>query len=209
VTTLNMDGYTDLPAGSIAAIVTHLEMTRPNEWRLDRPDGVDLTAIAEPEPDWYRALFLEIGEEWLWFSRLILDDGRLSALFRQPGRAIYVARDNGADAGLLELDFVDPANVEIAFFGLVPAAVGRSLGRWLMGEALAICWSRAETQRVWLHTCTLDHPNALPFYMKCGFTPFLRSVEVARDPRLTGVMRESAGRRHPVIAAIGQSAPNP
>jgi len=199
VTQLNLNGYTEVPAGKIAAVVTHLEMTEANEWRTDRPAGVELVPVPDPDLTWYRKLFLEIGEEWLWFSRLVLSDQRLAEILAEPDRVLYVARDDGLDVGLLELNFADKSNVEIAFFGLVPSVVGRHLGRWLMGEALAISWARPATKRVWLHTCTLDHPNALPFYMKCGFRPHRRTIEVADDPRLNGAIPRLAGARHPLL----------
>lgn len=200
MTQLNLNGYTDLPDGKVAAIVTHFEMWSPPKWFVETPDDVSLVAIPDPDLAWYRALFLEIGAEWLWFSRLTYSDQKLSDLLAEPGRDLRVVRDETGDLGLLELNFADAENVEVAFFGLVPSAVGRHLGRWLMGEALRLSWARPETKRVWLHTCTLDHPNALPFYMKCGFQPHRRTVEVADDPRLTGAMPVTAGTRQPVLS---------
>lgn len=206
MTQLDMNGHTDLPAGKVATIVTHLEMNEPHSWRVEPRSDVVLTAVPSPDPAWYLRLYREIGEEWLWFSRLTLDDLRLAEILSDPGCRIFAARDKSADIGLVELDCSDPENVEIAFFGLVPAAVGRGLGRWLMGEALRIAWSLPRTQRVWLHTCTLDHPSALSFYMKCGFDPHRRTIEVADDPRLSGLMPMKAGSRLPVLKPSDDSA---
>lgn len=198
-TDLDLDGYTTLPDGKVAAIVTYLEMTERATWRLPAPAGADLGAAGRPGLDRYRALFREIGSDWLWFSRLVLPDADLEAVLAEANREIRIARIDGRDCGLLELDFSDPANVEVAFFGLVPSAVGRSIGRWLMGEALALCWAAPRTERVWLHTCTLDHPSALSFYMKCGFHPYRRAIEVADDPRLAGHLPDAAGVRYPLL----------
>jgi hypothetical protein len=52
---------------------------------------------------------------------------------------------------------------------------------------------------VTVHTCTLDHPNALGFYLRSGFTPYARSVEIADDPRLHGVLPRSAAPHVPVM----------
>ena len=196
---LNLSGYTDLPAGKIGAIVTHLEMTERPQWRRQTPDDVALEAVEQPDVDWYRLLFREIGEDWLWFSRLLLADGELEDILKEPDRQVWRVSISGRDSGLLELNFADPANAEIAFFGLTPSATGRSLGSWLMGEALNRCWSRPGVERVWLHTCTLDHPRALPFYLKCGFRAHRRSIEVMDDPRLHGKIKPDAASHHPMI----------
>jgi len=199
VTQLDMNGYTDLPAGKIATIVTHLEMNEPHAWRSEPLTDVVLAAVPRPDPAWYLRLYREIGEEWLWFSRLTLSEGRLAEILFDQNCRIFAVRKQDVDIGLVELDCSDAENVEIAFFGLVPGAVGRGLGRWLMGQALNAAWSLPKTRRVWLHTCTLDHPSALAFYMKCGFQPHRHSIEVADDPRLSGLMPMSAGSRMPPL----------
>lgn len=197
---LNLDGFTPVPAGRIATVVTHLEMTAPNDWSRERPTGLDLVVVPDPDPDWYLDLFRRIGSDWLWFSRLDLSHDELKAVLAEPGRVVRAVREDGKDAGLLELNFADPGQAEIAYFGLVPEAVGRGAGAWLMGAALELCWTRPGVRRVWLHTCTLDHPNALPFYLGCGFVPVRREIEIRADPRLCGNLPAEAGRHHPVIA---------
>ena len=84
-----------------------------------------------------------------------------------------------------ELDRRVESEVEIVYFGLVDEAVGTGMGRALMNQALALAWSTAP-RRVWLHTCTLDHPGAVAFYRRSGFRPYRSAIEVAPDPRLTG-----------------------
>ncbi len=106
---------------------------------------------------------------------------------------------NGRDEGLLELDFRVAGECEIAFFGIAHAIVGTGAGRWLMTRAIARAWARPIT-RVWLHTCSLDSPVALGFYIRSGFTPYDRKVEVYDDPRLTGVLPRAAAPQVPVIA---------
>ena len=108
-----------------------------------------------------------------------------------------IVRDE-RDIGLIELDLRDMPSIELAFFGIVPEAVGGGIGRWMMDEALALAFAQ-NPERVWVHTCTLDHPSALPFYMSCGFTPYKRSIEVADDPRLTGVLPKSATPQLPIL----------
>ena len=72
-------------------------------------------------------------------------------------------------AGWYELRRVpEDGSVEIAYFGLMPGAIGRGLGKALLGCAVRDAWAMGAT-RVWLHTCTLDHPHALPNYLARGF----------------------------------------
>ena len=87
---------------------------------------------------------------------------------------------------------------EIGFFGLVPELAGQGHGRWLMAQAMALGW-RAGIERLWVHTCTLDHPGALGFYRKQGFTPFARFVETFADPRLNGHLPREAAPHIPLI----------
>ena len=65
--------------------------------------------------------------------------------------------------------------MEIAYFGLTSAAQGQGLGRWLLGRAIDAAWT-AGAEALWLHTCTLDHPAALPNYRARGFVPVAEEV---------------------------------
>ena len=198
---VDLAGYTDLPHGKVATIVTYLEMrAQPMPRRADRPD-LSLDRIETPDPQEYRALFRRIGDEWLWFGRLTGSDADLLAQITRPGHEVYFCRRKGeaGPVGLLELDFSDPRDVELAYFGLVPQEIGNGAGRWLMNQALSKVWSRPETARLFVHTCTADSPQALGFYRDSGFTPYKRAIEISDDPRLAGVLPMSAARHVPVI----------
>jgi GNAT superfamily N-acetyltransferase len=110
----------------------------------------------------------------------------------------YMVRREGANQGLLELDFRVAGEAELAFFGLDEAVLGQGAGRWLMNRALALAWGKP-IARFWVHTCTLDHPSAPEFYQRSGFTVFKRGVEVDDDPRLKGQMPRGCAPYHPVI----------
>ena len=199
-TALDLNGYTDIPNGKVAYVVTYLEMQE--KALLDagpRPD-MYLERWQTPDRDTFRTLFREIGEEWLWFSRLVISDDQLDEMLQDPAREIYVPVMDGKRAGLLELNFADAANPEVSYFGLVPSAIGNGRGRWLMANAVEIAWSRAETRRLWLHTCTGDSPQAIYFYQACGFQPYKRAIEVADDPRASGHLPRESGRHVPFIA---------
>jgi GNAT superfamily N-acetyltransferase len=192
------DGYSDVPAGKIVAVVTHLEMI---ERPLLPPHPVGawvLRKVDRPELDWYRDLYRRVGDEWLWFSRLQMSDAELTAIIHAPLVEIYALVQDGRDEGLLELDFRQSGQCEIAFFGVTAKLIGSGAGRFLMNRALEFSWSRPVT-RVWVHTCTLDHPSALSFYQRAGFRPFRRQVEVADDPRLDGSAPRHVAKHVPII----------
>jgi GNAT superfamily N-acetyltransferase len=104
----------------------------------------------------------------------------------------------GDEAGLLELDFRHADECEVSFFGLAPEFIGAGAGRWLMNQALERAWSRP-LRRLWIHTCTLDHPSALAFYLRSGFQAYRRQIETVPDPRLTGLLPRTAAPHVPLI----------
>lgn len=194
------DEFTLVPAGQIAAIVTHLEMNARPTLRREyvKPGEYALRRMASPDLAAYRHLYRRVGEDWLWFSRLSIDDAALTSIVHDPGVEVHVLRHRGKDEGILEIDFRNFPEVEISFLGVVPNLLGKGAGRYLMNRALEITWKRAP-KRVTIHTCTLDHPRALEFYLKSGFAPYSRSIEIADDPRLRGVLARKAAPHAPVI----------
>ena len=192
-------GLTPVTAGEIGCVVTSLEMrARP----LPKPlpaAPLKLVRWARPDLAKYRQLFRRVGTPWLWFSRLVMTDEALGAIIHDPAIEIHAVVDRpGIEIGLLELDHRTPGQCEIAFFGLVPELAGKGHGRWLMAQALMLAW-RADTDRVWVHTCTLDHPSALNFYRAQGFVPYARGFETFPDPRLTGLLPRDAAPHVPII----------
>lgn len=201
-----MSSLLPVPDGAIAAIVTHLEMFGRPECLPGKPcASLSLSQRPQPDLDWYRNLYRQIGEEWLWFSRAMMHDQQLAAVIHHPNVSVYALSDGAQDIGLLELDWRQAPNCEIAFFGLIPEAVSQGAGAWMMGEAQRIAFDAERATRLWLHTCTLDHPQAMPFYLRHGFRAFRREVEIAPDPRLSGDMRADAAAFHPIIGSHGGS----
>ena len=192
------DGYTDVPHGKIAAVVTCLEMLAPPRPRSDPPQVAwKLRRVRDPDPGWFRDLYRRVGQEWLWFSRLTLSDDALVAIIRDPSIELYALEHLGRDEGLLELDFRQAEACELSFFGVTPGLIGKGAGRWLMNRALELAWSR-QIGRFWVHTCTLDHPLALTFYLRSGFRAFRRQIEIADDPRTVGVLPRTAAPGIPI-----------
>ncbi|HYI49816.1 MAG TPA: GNAT family N-acetyltransferase [Allosphingosinicella sp.] len=188
-------GLIPVPAGHVGAVVTYLEMTAPpaparvsdSELRLERWAGVD--------PARYRALFAQVGARWLWFSRLAMGDAELLS---KVAEVHGVIGPDGGDAGFIELDYREPALCTIRFLGLVPALAGRGHGRWLLAETLRLAWAPGVV-RVAVHTCSLDHPAALPAYLGAGFRACRRAFESFPDPRLAGLLPRDAAPQLPLI----------
>jgi GNAT superfamily N-acetyltransferase len=195
------DEFTLLPPGQIAAVVTHLEMRTRQPLRREQAKQGEYALRRLPAPDmtWYRELYRRVGEDWLWFSRLAMDDASLKTIIHDPAVEVHALRHRGRDEGILEIDFRRFPDVEIAFLGVVSSLLGKGAGRYLMNRALEHVWGRTPS-RVTVHTCTLDHPRALEFYLKTGFTPYSRSVEIADDPRLHGVLVRTTAPHTPIIA---------
>jgi GNAT superfamily N-acetyltransferase len=194
-------GYSDVPEGKLASVVTCLEMRARPALKAERADSPwRLRPVPRANPDWYRELFRRIGMDWLWTSRLAMPEADLAAILSNPAVEIYALASEGRDEGLLELDFRGPGECELAFFGISQALLGRGAGRWLMNRAIEHAWAR-RIERFWVHTCTLDHPDALSFYRRSGFDPYERRVEVMDDPRLTGLAPRTAAPHVPIIEA--------
>lgn len=194
------DGYHPIAPGKLATVVTYLEMTaRPASRVHAAPAGFTL----EPIPVWpltdYKALYKEIGWEWLWSSRLLLGDEKLAERLGRPTLLNFSPVADGRRRGILEMDWANPESVEITFFGLAPDVIGGGVGGWMMDQAIDMAFAKPTTRRLWLHTCHFDSPQALPFYQRMGFTPFARAVEVFDDIRLTGELEASAGPHVPLI----------
>ncbi len=186
-------------AGDVATIVTSLEMlARPRPAPMPE-SPLRLVRWERPAIDRYRALFRRVGGPWLWFSRLVMADDALAAILHDDDIRIWAVVDRaGIEVGMLELDFRTAGQCELSYVGLIPELAGQGHGRWLMAHALAMAWGKDVT-RVWVHTCTLDHPGALGFYRRSGFVPYRRTVETFADPRVAGVLPADAAPHYPVL----------
>ena len=194
------DGYIDLPGGKLASVVTYLEMLAPPPPRdpVPAPDGLAIRRAAKPDPDWYRRLFRAIGEEWLWFSRLHLSDEEFVAQTHSGDVDVFVL-ERGAEAkGLIEFDHRRRPDIELALFGVTGDLTGAGVGRHMIDWAIREAW-RHSPARFHLHTCTLDHPKALSFYVKAGFRPYKRGIEISTDPRVTGALPRTSASWIPLI----------
>ncbi len=194
-------GYSPLPQGMMANVVTFLEMTERPPPRAARDTSAPLAVVRWEAPplDAYRALFRAVGQEWMWVSRLLMPDDKLRAALDDPAVEVYaLVGQGGRQLGLIELDFRQQGDCELVYFGVVPEAIGSGAGRLMMDAAIRQAWRRP-IRRFWVHTCTFDHPGAVAFYIRSGFRPYQRQVEVHEDPRLTGKMPRDAAPHIPII----------
>ncbi|MFT4708170.1 MAG: GNAT superfamily N-acetyltransferase [Ascidiaceihabitans sp.] len=193
------DGYHDVPKGKLAMVITQLEMrTRADTRPVLTPDGVTLRRMENITLDQYRDIYRRVGEEWLWFSRLTMQDADLSAIIHDPKVQLFTLVRDGQTQALLELDFRTDNECELAFFGLTKDLIGTGSGRYLMNFAINTVWDHP-VERFHLHTCTIDSPMALNFYARSGFTAVGRKIEVANDPRNTSGWDKTIAPQIPII----------
>ena len=186
---------TELPRGHVGAVVTYLEMHERPTSQLAPASPLRLERWAAVDPARYRALFRKVGGRWLWFSRLAMDDPALMAALAEVHA---VVDSDGKEVGFIELDFREPGTCLIRFLGLVPEIAGRGHGRWLFAETLRLAW-RPDVNHVHVHTCTLDHPAALPAYLRAGFKAKNRAFESFPDPRLLGLLPRDIAPQIPLL----------
>jgi GNAT superfamily N-acetyltransferase len=151
----------------------YLELRAPDELRPARGSKVPahIERLVPCPPALYRTLYRDVGERWHWRDRVIWSDEKLARHLARAEVTVFVARVGGDIAGYFELEKHDDDSVEIAYFGLRPAFFGHGLGGELLTRAVVEAWALGAT-RVWLHTCSLDSPPALPNYLARGFQPF-------------------------------------
>ena len=159
-------------------ITTHVQMSaRPQRSVAPPRDGLAIVHARNPTIAYYRFLYDTVGRNWNWVSRKKFSDEALGTIIHDPRDEIHVLFVEGVPAGFVELDRRVEGEIEITQFGLVPEFIGQGLGRYFLHWAIDKAWSYGP-KRLWLHTCTEDHPAALPNYLKAGFAIF---KEVVRD----------------------------
>lgn len=161
---------------------------RVTTYHLELTDAADLIPAAgaaeaytlmraeEPLPELNRWLYASVGADWRWYMRLGWSYADWRRYLERDAVGTWIAYVRGTPAGYFELEWQPPTSVEIAYFGLLPRFIGRGMGAALLTDAVRTAWAfspaSAEETRVWLHTCTLDHPAALANYQARGFRIF-------------------------------------
>jgi GNAT superfamily N-acetyltransferase len=153
----------------ISVTRTYLEMRSEKELDPEGTAGPEVRLEVVHRCPWhfYRYLYVEVGREYHWKDRLSWTEAQFREWLAGPS-VVWLLSVEGAPAGFFELRGHADGSQEIAYFGLIPEFVGRGLGKFLLTRAVQEAWA-LKPVRVWLHTCTLDHPGALPNYLKRGF----------------------------------------
>ena len=153
--------------------ITHLEQRSPAELRVKaapRPDAF-VARMPVPIPELNRFFYTAVGGPWYWLDRLPWTYADWLRYLDRPEQETWVVNVSGTPAGYFELERQPGGDVEIVYFGLLPAYTGKGLGGWALSEAAGRAWAMG-AERVWVHTCDLDHPGALANYLARGFRPF-------------------------------------
>jgi len=153
---------------------TYLEMTSPDELcGKYLPEGaLTVCRLGAPLPAFNRFLYTEVGRAWQWRQKLAWSPEQWEAYVCRTGFHTIVAYHQGTPVGYAELLEQDGGDVEVCYFGLLEAFIGKGFGGALLTAAIETAWSLPDTRRVWLHTCSRDHAAALPNYQARGFRIF-------------------------------------
>lgn len=154
---------------TIQTKTTYLEMFHPPAEEVAPPRAdVLVQRVDSPSCEFYKHLYRSVGADLNWVDRLVMPEGQLQSILRDERVEVSVISVAGEAAGYSELDRRTDQEVELAYFGLFPSFIGMGLGKYFLNWTLRSAWSR-QPERVWVHTCDLDHPAALPNYVKSGF----------------------------------------
>jgi len=159
-------------------IVTYyLEITDSSEFlpsNFESP-AVELKQAQTACPELNRFLYTAVGGNWDWVDRLGWTYEQWFDYLNRAELETWLLYVSGTPAGYFELEIQSESNVEIAYFGLLPQFIGQGLGSYLLTSAVARAW-QIGASRVWVHTCSLDHPHALKNYQARGFKIFKEEV---------------------------------
>ena len=157
----------------VPAVRTYLRMNDPAAFRarfVSDPDVV-VERLQHCSAALYRKLYHDVGSAWHWHDRDIWTDERLAAHLGRAEISVHVLLVDGEMAGYFELERKSGGEIELLYFGIVGAFIGRGLGAHLLSTAVRDAWSMGAVE-ISLNTCSLDHPGALANYRARGFTPY-------------------------------------
>ena len=157
--------------------VTWLEMTACPDWGwppLPVSQATTLIRSVAPPVWWFLMLYDAVGRDYAWEDIHKREHAEIAEWLQNDRMALYVLMGDGWPHGFFMLEEQDEGVVDLAYLGMVPEAVGKELGRWLLKTAILTAWARPGTAKLTVNTCTLDHPRALQTYQRAGFVPVRR-----------------------------------
>lgn len=151
----------------------YLEMSDPSELKPSRPPKAEtrFTRVPIPMPELNRFFYTAVGGHWYWTDRLAWSHAKWMQYLDREELETWVVWNRDMPAGYIELESQPEKNIEIAYLGLLPPFIGKGLGGYLLTQGVRRAWER-NPRRVWVHTCSLDHPGALNHYLARGFKVF-------------------------------------
>lgn len=161
---------------------------RPGTMNSVLPDPFIVVGPIKPDAAFYLQLYHAVGDRYNWVDRTLIPQDDLTRLIQSDHTEIFVLQCDDEPAGFVEFDITHPDEVEIVYFGLCEAYTGRKIGFPFLLWAVDHAWKRP-IRRVWLHTCDLDHPAALPVYQKAGFIVYNETI--VEQPVLEGKSTDS------------------
>ncbi len=145
---------------SILPIVAHsIDLVNPIDFQLNK------------------FFYKNIGKKHRWIDRLVWSDSDWIKYVSNSSVETYILKINGDLAGYFELIIhKDSKEIEIAYFGLLEEYQNKKLGGYLLSDAIKKSFSKKNIKRVWVHTCTFDHKNALKNYIARGMKVYKKET---------------------------------
>ena len=164
--------------------VSYLQISDSREivygYHVDFP--VEIVELKDPEPNFLRCLYRTVGRKWNWADRYYWELDQWSDRLSQPNVNFYLMEYQSCPAGYYELESHDQGDIEVSYFGLMPKFLGKGLGGYMLARALEAAFDLG-AMRVWLHTCSLDHPNALSNYLSRGMRVYKTERQIQLLPK--------------------------
>ena len=149
----------------------YLEIKSINSLIEGLPPKIECSVkIAKPKDFQLNKFFYKnVGKKHKWTDRLIWSERDWIKYSSDPKVETYILKVEGDLAGYFELILhFQKQEIEIAYFGLLEEYHNKKLGGYLLSAAIKMCFDKKDIKRVWVHTCTLDHENALKNYLARG-----------------------------------------
>ncbi len=140
------------------------------------PEGYVVQLVQPSDFQLNKFFYKNIGKKHYWVDRLAWSEKKWTEYISNEKIKTYVLKKNEDLAGYFELIIHDDKNeVEIAYFGLLEEYQNKKLGSFLLSSAIKNSFF-SNPKRVWVHTCSLDHKNALKNYISRGMKIFKKET---------------------------------
>ena len=135
-------------------------------------DNLILKKVDPPDFQLNKFFYKQVGKKHRWIDRLSWSDGKWINYISNKNLETYIISESDELVGFFELLYnPELKETEISYFGLLEEYIGKGIGGYALSVAIKKSFEK-NIRRVWLHTCTLDHPNALKNYIARGMTVF-------------------------------------